>query len=113
MNKFKLPDINNIEELKAQQKLLQVHIRDREKYLSAKLEHVPGELVKSGLSVVIPGFLTGKITEAGLNGAGKLVNYFFTKPKEKDVSPVIKSMKNMGLFSLARFGFNALVKKKL
>ena len=112
MKTSSLSNINTIEDLLEEQRAVKLRIRQREKVLQSHLQKLPGELVKTGVAAAIPAFLTGRVTTAGLNTAGKLVNFAFSKIGNKDAGGLFKAAKQVGLFTLLRLGYKNFVQRR-
>ena len=112
MTKMNLSNINSIEDLLNEQREVKLRIKQREKILQSHLQKLPGELVKKGISTVVPAFLAGKATTVGLNAAGKLVNFAFSKIGDKDAGGLYKAAKQVGLFTILRLAYKNFVQKR-
>jgi len=112
MTKKNLTNINSIEDLLNEQRLVKLRIRQREQILQSHLQKLPGELVRKGISTVVPAFLAGKATSAGLNVAGNLVNLAFSKIGNKDAGGLYKAAKQVGLFTIMRLAYKNFVQKR-
>jgi len=110
--KTNLSNINSIEDLLNEQREVKLRIRQREQILQSHLQKLPGELVKTGIAAAIPAFLTGKATSVGLNAAGKLVNFAFSKVGDKDAGGLYKAVKQVGLFTIMRLAYKNFVQKR-
>ena len=112
MKTSNLSKINTIEDLLEEQRTVKLRIKQRERALQSQLQKLPGELIKTGIAAAIPAFLTGKATTAGLNTAGKLVNFAFSKIGDRDAGGLFKAAKQVGLFTLLRLAYKNFVQKR-
>jgi len=87
----------------------------QEELLRSRMKQLPKEALKYGALAIVPGILATRITRKGFGVASGVLGWLFNrKNKEKKSAAkeqVIKSAKQVGLFTGLSFLFNKLSKK--
>ena len=105
---YDLSHVVSLDALRREQVTVQVRLKDRENELRLKMYEIPAELAAAGANAVIPTFLRGKITNAALNGGKKLINNFIVPAGKTDQNLLTHAVRNKGVFSILKKGFNLL-----
>jgi hypothetical protein len=95
-----------MEALRREQIVVRSRIKDREGELRMKMYEIPAELAAAGANSLIPKMLRGKITNAALNGGKKLINNFLVPNDPNQQNLLTNTIKNRGIFSILKKGFN-------
>jgi len=112
MAKTELPDIETLDELRAQIILLKADIKRQEKDLEERWKRLPQEAIRSTIGGVVPIFLNQKIA-SGTWGFLKGLTHLFTKEKAEDgheltwKEKLLKPVKQAGFFTALKmlYGF--------
>ena len=109
---YDLSHITSMEALRREQLVVKSRIREREEELKLRMYEIPAELAAAGANTFIPKMLRGKITNAALNGGKKLINHFLVPQTAQNQNLLTHTIKNRGVFSLLKKGFNLWKGKK-
>jgi len=112
MAKTELPDIETLDELRAQIILLKVDLKRQEKDLEERWKRLPQEVIRSTVGSVVPIFLNQKIA-SGTWGFLKGLTGIFSTQKADDgheltwKEKLLKPVKQAGLFTALKvlYGF--------
>ena len=107
------PIIYTKESLQAEQRRLKAVIREQEAALRQKVKMLPGELFYAGVGAIVPTILTGKISHSVLGAGRTLINKVVDNKTNANDSKLVALVKQAGLFTLLKIGFNAFMKRKV
>jgi hypothetical protein len=107
-----IPPLHTMEGLRAEQRRLQLVIKEQEAILRSRVKQLPGELFYAGAGAIVPAVLTGKISGAVLGAGRSLINKVVQGKSKQNDSKLVAMAKQAGLFTLAKIAFNAFVRKK-
>ncbi|MEP6750599.1 MAG: hypothetical protein ABJB86_22875 [Bacteroidota bacterium] len=100
------------ESLQQEQRRLRLIIQQQEADLRGRVQKIPGELLYAGVDSVLPAVLTGKISNKILTISKNFVNKSIVKKANGNTSRLVTVAKQAGIFTLLKFGYNMLMKKK-
>jgi hypothetical protein len=104
--------IHTRESLQLEQYRLKRVIKEQEQQLRQRVQQLPGELVYAGVDAVLPGALTGSITEKILRYASNFINKSIIKKNSGHTSRLVALAKQAGIFTLLKLAYNIFIKKK-
>jgi hypothetical protein len=111
--KTDLSHIDNIDDLRKETSRLSIVVLEQENELKLLLKTLPKELVKSGVSNVVPSFLKGKMSGVALTAGTALLSNFFVKKGATGSMGILGStLKKAGLVALGRLALKWLFNKK-
>ena len=98
--------------LQEEQTRLKRVIKMQETELRQRVQKVPGELFYAGIDAVIPGALTGRISNMILNAGRNFINKSVVKKDAGNTARLVAVAKHAGLFTLLKFVYNSFIRKK-
>jgi hypothetical protein len=105
--------ITTLDDLRREQQILKIRIKEQEHELRTRVQRVPGELFYSGVNSVVPAIISGKITSSMINVGKKLVDKAFVKKdREGNNSKLITAAKQAGIFTILKIAYKAFVRGK-
>lgn len=112
--KDNLSNINNLDDLEREIRLVRARIRRRETALGERWKQVPKEAIKSSIGSLIPFFLNNKVAGSTWTLVRDALGFMIGK-KTADGSGRLKTMwkdtRQLGLFTLLKAAFSVLKKK--
>lgn len=113
--KTELVHIATMDDLNAEISRVKARNIIQHELLKVKMKQLPKEALKYGALAIVPGFLAARITNKGFGAASGLFSWLFNRKNEekKDAAKqkVIKSAKQVGLFTGLSYLFTKLSKK--
>ena len=99
--------INSLEALQAEMRQVKLRIKEREADLAKRRKQLPGEVVKSAVSAILPAILGNQLG----SGVWKLVSGLFSSNKSGHTEEGGKAGWKEGLFTVAKeMGFFSVFK---
>jgi len=112
MKSNRMASIHTRESLQEEQARLKCVIKMQETELRQRVQKVPGELFYAGIDAVIPGALTGRISDMILSAGRKFINKSVVKKDAGNTARLVAVAKQAGLFTLLKFVYNSFIRKK-
>lgn len=114
-----LGGINNLQDLKAAEKMLRNRIKVQEYEIRQNLKSLPSEAVKAGAGAVMPSLLTGKTAALALSAGAAIAGGFLARKKTSRLASVAAAAtgvaggwKVAGVTALAQLAFKLLSNRK-
>lgn len=114
-----LGDINNLQDLRAAEKVLRNRIKVQEYEIRQNLKSLPSEAVKAGAGAVMPSLLTGKTAALALSAGAAIAGGFLARRKTSGLANVAAAAtgvaggwKVAGVTALAQLAFKLLSNRK-
>ena len=112
MKSNRMASIHTRESLQEEQARLKRVIKMQETELRQRVQKVPGELFYAGIDAVIPGALTGRISNMILNAGRNFINKSVVKKDAGNTARLVAVAKQAGLFTLLKFAYNSFIRRK-
>ncbi|RFM26567.1 hypothetical protein [Deminuibacter soli] len=108
-----LSGINNLDDLRAKIRSVQVDLKQQETDLAGRWKQLPQEAIKASVGSVVPFFLNNKVAGSTWKLMRTVTTMFLNKRRNDDLKETLwKSTRQLGVFTLLKGAFSLLQKKK-